>query len=155
MKNTASARSSRSTSIVISDVGSMYPWYGLPKWHIGKESAWVGKIPCSRKWQPTSKFLAGKFHGQRLAGYSQCSRKESDVTACVCVCVCTHTHTPPWYNGMKVALYLFEAQNCNPRLVMRKTSDKLQSTKYLISTSQNSQGPSKTRKVTAVGNVKR
>ena len=73
----------------------------------------------------------------------------------VCVCVCTHTHTPPWYNGMKVALYLFEAQNCNPRLVMRKTSDKLQSTKYLISTSQNSQGPSKTRKVTAVGNVKR
>ena len=33
---------------------------------------WVGKIPWSRKWQPTPVFLAGKFHGQRsLAGYSQ------------------------------------------------------------------------------------
>ena len=32
---------------------------------------WVGKIPCSRKWQPTAIFLPGKFHGQRsLAGYS-------------------------------------------------------------------------------------
>ena len=46
----------------------------------GKESAcqcrrhgfnpWVGKIPWSRKWQPTLVFLPGKFHGQRsLAGY--------------------------------------------------------------------------------------
>ena len=57
---------------------------GLPRWHSGKESAcqgrickrhsfdlWVGKIPWSRKWQPTPVFLAGKFHGQRnLAGYS-------------------------------------------------------------------------------------
>ena len=44
----------------------------------GKESAcqcrrrfdpWVGKIPWSRKWQPTPVFLPGKFHGQRkLAG---------------------------------------------------------------------------------------
>ena len=32
---------------------------------------WVGKIPCSRKWQLTSVFLPVKFHGQRsLAGYS-------------------------------------------------------------------------------------
>ena len=31
---------------------------------------WVGKIPCSRKWQPIPVFLPGKFHGQRsLAGY--------------------------------------------------------------------------------------
>ena len=31
---------------------------------------WVGKIPWSRKWQPTP-FLPGEFHGQRsLAGYS-------------------------------------------------------------------------------------
>ena len=30
---------------------------------------WVGKIPRSRKWQPTPVFLSGKFHGQRsLAG---------------------------------------------------------------------------------------
>ena len=32
---------------------------------------WVGKIPWSRKWQPTPVFLPGKSHGQRsLAGYS-------------------------------------------------------------------------------------
>ena len=32
---------------------------------------WVGKIPCSRKWHPTSVFLPGKFPGQRsLTGYS-------------------------------------------------------------------------------------
>ena len=31
----------------------------------------VGKIPWSRKWQPTPVFLPGEFHGQRsLAGYS-------------------------------------------------------------------------------------
>ena len=33
---------------------------------------WVRKIPWTRKWQPTSVFLPGKFHGQRsLAGYIQ------------------------------------------------------------------------------------
>ena len=56
----------------------------LPRWCSGKESAcqcrrckrlrlnpWVGKIPWSRKRQPTPVFLAGKFHRQRsLAGYS-------------------------------------------------------------------------------------
>ena len=26
---------------------------------------WVGKIPWSRKWQPTLEFLSGKFHGQK------------------------------------------------------------------------------------------
>ena len=31
---------------------------------------WVGKIPWSRKWQPTLVFLLGEFHGQRsLEGY--------------------------------------------------------------------------------------
>ena len=44
-----------------------------------------------RKWQPTSVFLPGKFHGQRsLVGYSPWSHKESDMTerlsthACMC-----------------------------------------------------------------------
>ena len=50
--------------------------WGLTRWHSGKESTcqcrrckrrgfnpWVGKIPWSRKWQPTSVFLPGKFHG--------------------------------------------------------------------------------------------
>ena len=32
---------------------------------------WVGKIPWSRKWQPTPVFLPGNLYGQRsLAGYS-------------------------------------------------------------------------------------
>ena len=32
---------------------------------------WVGKIPWSRKWQPTPVFMPGKFHEQRsLTGYS-------------------------------------------------------------------------------------
>ena len=62
---------------------------GLPRWHSDKESAcwrrshrrcgfdhWVGKIPWSRKWQPTPLFLPGKFHGWRsLAGYSPWGRK--------------------------------------------------------------------------------
>ena len=57
---------------------------GLPRCLSGKESAWqcrrckrrrfdpsVGKIPCSRKWQLTSVFFPGEFHGWRsLAGDS-------------------------------------------------------------------------------------
>ena len=39
-------------------------------------SSWEGKIPWSRKWQPTSVFLLGKFHGQKsLAGYSPWGHK--------------------------------------------------------------------------------
>ena len=42
---------------------------------------WVGKIPWSRKWQPTPVFLPGEFHGQRsLAGYSPWSCRELDTT---------------------------------------------------------------------------
>ena len=38
---------------------------------------WVGKIPWSRKWQPTAVFLPEKFHGHRtLAGYSPWGCKE-------------------------------------------------------------------------------
>ena len=41
---------------------------------------WVGKIPQSKKWQPTPVFLPGKSHGQRnLVDYSPWSRKESDT----------------------------------------------------------------------------
>ena len=44
-------------------------------------SSWVGKILCSRKWQPTPVFWFGKFHGQRsLAGYSTWCHKDSDAT---------------------------------------------------------------------------
>ena len=75
---------------------------GLPRYHSGKESTsqsrrskrhgclWEdllisGKIPWSRKWQPTPVFLPEKFHGHRHpAGYSPWSCKESDMAE--------HTH---------------------------------------------------------------
>ena len=42
---------------------------------------WLGKIPWSRKWQPTPVFLPGKFHGQRsLVGYNLRGCKELDTT---------------------------------------------------------------------------
>ena len=64
----------------------------LPQGCSGKESTcqcrshrtlgfdlWVGKIPWSRKQQPTPEFLLGKFHEQRsLASYSPWGRQESD-----------------------------------------------------------------------------
>ena len=37
--------------------------------------SWVRKIPWRRKWQPTPVFLPGKFHGQRLTGYSPWGHK--------------------------------------------------------------------------------
>ena len=59
-------------------------------WLDGKDSAfsagdsfdpWVGKIPDSGKWHPTSVFLPGKPHGQRsLTGYSPWGYKESNTT---------------------------------------------------------------------------
>ena len=42
---------------------------------------WVGKIPWSREWLPTSVFLPGEFHGQRsLVSYSPWGCKEPDTT---------------------------------------------------------------------------
>ena len=42
---------------------------------------WNGKIPQSRKWQPTPLFLPGESLGQRsLVGYSPWGCKESDRT---------------------------------------------------------------------------
>ena len=46
-----------------------------------KFDTWVGKIPSSRKWQPTSVFLPGKSHTQRsLVSYSPQAYKTSDMT---------------------------------------------------------------------------
>ena len=48
---------------------------------------WVGKIPWSRKWQPTPLFLPGTSHGQRsLAGCSVWGHRESDTTEHICCC---------------------------------------------------------------------
>ena len=78
--------------------------YRLSRWHSGKESTCqckrhkrcrfnlrVRKIPWRRKWQPTSVFLPGKFHGQRsLASYSPwgCQRVGHDWANTY-----THMHT--------------------------------------------------------------
>ena len=49
---------------------------------------WVGRIPWRRKWQPTSVFFMGKYHGQRsLAGYGPWIWKELDTTE---MTECTH-----------------------------------------------------------------
>ena len=59
----------------------------MPKtqiWH-----SWV-EISWNRKWQPTSVFLPGQFHGQRsLVGYSPWGRKKADTTEWLS----THIHT--------------------------------------------------------------
>ena len=68
-----------------------YILLAISRWLSNKEPAcqcrrcrfcpWVGKIPWSRKWQPTPVFLPGKSHGQRsLVGYSPWGRKEPDMT---------------------------------------------------------------------------
>ena len=80
---------------------------GVPRWCSGKESTcqcrkhkryrvylWIGKIPWSRRWQPTPIFLPGKFYGQRsLAGCSIWSCKELDTTELLSTHTHTHTHT--------------------------------------------------------------
>ena len=46
---------------------------------------WVGKIPWSRKWQPTPVVFPGEFHGERsLAGYSPRGCRELDMTEHAC-----------------------------------------------------------------------
>ena len=70
-----------------------FGFLGLPRWCSSKEPTCqcpckrqdfdprVGKIPWSRKWQPTPVFLPGKSHGQwSLAGYSLRGHKKSDTT---------------------------------------------------------------------------
>ena len=43
----------------------------FPRSSVGKEPAWVQKIPRRKKWQPTPVLLPGELHGQRsLVGYS-------------------------------------------------------------------------------------
>ena len=51
-------------------------------------NSWVGRIPWSRKWQPTAVLSPGESHGQRsLEGTVHRGHKGSDITKS------THTHT--------------------------------------------------------------
>jgi len=44
---------------------------------------WIGKIPWSKKWQPTLVFLPGESHGWRsLVAYSPWGHKDLDMTEC-------------------------------------------------------------------------
>ena len=56
---------------------------------------WVRKIPWRRKWQPTSVFLPGKFHGQRsLMGYSPSVQFTSVSQSCPTLCNPLNRSTP-------------------------------------------------------------
>ena len=53
----------------------------LPTMQKPRFNPWVGKIPWSRKWQPTPVFFPGKLQGQRsLVGCSPWGGKGSDMT---------------------------------------------------------------------------
>ena len=58
---------------------------------------WVGKIPCSRKWQPTPICLPGEFHGQRgQAGCNPPGHKQLDTTQH------THKHLKYYFTVLSV-----------------------------------------------------
>ena len=55
-----------------------------------KFNPWVGKIPCSKKWQPTPVFLPGESYAHRnLADYSPYGGKVFNIIEHAH----THTHT--------------------------------------------------------------
>ena len=81
---------------------------GLPRWCSAKESTcwyrrhkkcgfdpWVGKIPWSRKWQPTLVFLPRKFHGQRNLGATahRVEKSQTGLSTRMHIHIHTHTHT--------------------------------------------------------------
>ena len=75
----------------------------LPQCRRPSFDPWVGKIPWSRKGQPTPVILPGEPHEQRsLAGYSRRSYKESDTTeqltltlSLFATCTCLSFHPAP------------------------------------------------------------
>ena len=111
-------------SVITININSIIPW-----WHSGKESAcqcrrckrhgfncWIGKIPWSRKRQPTTVLLPGKFHGQRsLASYSPWGHKELDVINHTH----THTHSQTKFPLVNIKFITF------PKLVFKIIKEKL------------------------------
>ena len=41
---------------------------------------WIGKIPWSKKWQPTPVFFLGNLHTEELGGLHPWGHKELDTT---------------------------------------------------------------------------
>ena len=65
---------------------------------------WIGRIPWSRKWQPTPLFFPGESQGQRsLEDYNPWSHKELDVTKRVS----THGMRSRW-----ISLPMLTGQQC-------------------------------------------
>ena len=101
-----------SSVLCSSFLSALYFTYGFSDGTSGKEFScqgkrhkfdlWVGKIPWSRKWQPSSVFLHGKFPGQRsLLGHSLWGHKEADMTehAHMNLCQCYSLSSMiPFYN---------------------------------------------------------
>ena len=70
---------------------------------------WAGRIPWSRKCQPTPVFLPGRCHGQRsLAGYSPWGCKESDVTEHTEVCAMSLSYCKASYHPCTNNLFLLK-----------------------------------------------
>ena len=84
------------------------------------------EIPWSRKWQPTSVFLPGKFHGQRsLVGYSPWGHKELNMTEWLS----THTHNMGVSRGRldtanNPFIIIFIEQFCYTKEVFKSHSSK-------------------------------
>ena len=73
-------------------------WLSWQRTYLTMQETWVPSLgwedPWRREWQPTLKFLPGKFHRQRrLAGYSPWGHKESNMTENAGIHVPTHAHT--------------------------------------------------------------
>ena len=88
---------------------------GLPRWHSGKEStcqcrrckrcgfdSWVGKIPWSRKWQPTPVFLSGKFLRAWQATVHGVTELDTTETH-------THTHTHTQFEKQQLRKHCMSA----------------------------------------------
>ena len=101
---------------------------GFPGGASGKESAcqcrrhrkcrftpWVGKIPWSRKWQPTPVCLSGEFCGQgSLASYSPWGCKESDTTEQRTLSLCSYCMFPVTYLlGRYLLIFFFTYWSIN------------------------------------------
>ena len=103
---------------------SLFISMGLSRWLSGKESAcqcsrlrfhpWVGKIPWSRRGQPTPVFLPGKFHGQRsLAGYNSWGSKVVDTlrpqreSLCRSLSIYIFRYTRMHVNGILLNIFFF------------------------------------------------
>ena len=98
---------------------AQWEWHQRRGFHL-----WVRKMPWSRKWQPTSVFIPGKFYGQKsLVGYSPWAYKELGTTEWLNTHTHTHTHTHTVniraqriFRIVKLFLYVVKVNTCHHML---------------------------------------